>query len=231
MGLATELMIREVLILGLHELAGDETRFRQLVGRSDALQDGSQGDWPGELLTVFRLLLDSSSDDYLQFKVGYPAEAGELPCVSIVKEAGAEDAGLAQAGDVLDIGYHQTGVYTYLSPAGLPREAPRLEEHTQLGTGWTTTTQIGSWATSLELAMLLDAAVHNVLFRDKLRLFVAGVHDVGFSEGGTPTDNTVQANLRVGYVPMQRVTLEWTRVQTHRSPAPNRVRIMPVEPQ
>lgn len=231
MGLAAELLVREVLVTGLHELANDEVRFRELVQREDALNQGSQGTWADDLLAAYRTLLDAEQPDYLNFKLGYPLDAGELPCVSIIKEAGAEDTGTAVTGDVLDVKSRQVGTYTYVPQSGVGEiEVPRLEAVLRLGTGWSTTVQVGSWTTSAELSLLLDAAVHNVLFRDKRRLFAAGVRDVSFSEGGTPTDATVQVELRVGYVPMQRLTLEWDRAQTRRSSAPNRVRIYPLDP-
>lgn len=241
MGIVAELLVRSILITGLQELADDEVRFREIVARLDDLPQGSDVSWADDLWVAFRRIMKPDEPDAVNFKMGYPLEEGELPCVSIIKEAGAEDTGGAAAGDQLDVGYAQTGTYTYTSQSGAEVSTyenaegvrvpvPRVEERTVVGTGFTTTVQVGSWTTSVELSLLLDACVHHVLFRDKGRLFAAGVQDVAFSEGGTPTEATMQAALRVGYVPMQRVTLEWVRRQTIRAPAPNRVRIEPIDP-
>ena len=227
-----ELLVRSVLIEGLHELAGDETRLRELVRRYDALRGGSQGTWEADLVQAFRALLDAESPDYLHFRVGYPLDAGHLPCVSIIKEAAAEDAGGAVVGDVIDRKAVQVGTYTYTAAAAgsVPVEVPALEEHVLLGCGYSTTVQVGSWTTSPELSILLDSAVHEVLFRGKRRLLASGVYDASFTEGGTPTDQTTQIELRVGYVPIQRVTLEWQRATTRRKrPLPNRISILPGE--
>lgn len=236
MGIVAELLVREVLFNGLHELANDEVALAELVQRVDTLRDGSQDTWTADLVAAFRSMMDPASDDYLQFRMGLPFEAGHLPCVSLIKEAGAEDTGGAVAGDVLDEKYVQIGTYDYTPQAGsLPTPSvvapvtgtPLLEKHTKIGTAWTTTVQVGSWTTSVELSLVLDAAINHVLFRDKGRLAAAGVVDVGLTEGGSPTDESQQVSLRVGYVPLQRVTLDWIRAQTFREPGLNRIRILP----
>lgn len=229
MGIAPELLVRELIAIGLHELAGDEVRLREVVARVDAeLQLGSTSRWADDLVVAYRHLLDSASPDYLQLRMGWPVDNAHLPCVSIIKEASSEDQGGAVVGDILDYKVRQEGTYTYLQPDGVTvAEAPRTVEHVLIGTAYSSTVQIGSWTTSPELSILLDAAVWNVLFRDKGRLLVAGVTDVAFSEGGMPTDPTTQLDLRVGYVPLQRVTLDWIRGQTRRRPIPNRIRFLP----
>lgn len=236
MPIACELLVRQVVLEGLHEIANDEDRLRELVGRVDALLDGSQDEWADELVRAFRRILTPAEPDHVKVLVGQPLSAGDLPCVTILKEAGSEDTGGAVVGDILDLKYIQRGTYEYTpqavdgagDPTIAPQTAPQIDEHRLVGTAWTTTVQVGSWTTAPELSLLLDAAVHDALMRGKGRLIAAGVHDVTFSEGGQPTDRQTQVELRCGYVPMQRATLDWIRGTTRRKgPVPNRVTILP----
>lgn len=229
MGIAPDLLVRELITIGLHELAGDEIRLREVVARVDVeLQMGSGQSWADDLVKAYRHLLDSESPDYLQLRMGWPVDIAHLPCVSIIKEASAEDSGGAVCGDIIDVKVRHEGTYRYLQPDGETyAEAPRTIEHRLIGSAYSSTVQIGSWTTSPELSVMLDAAIQNVLMRDKRRLLVAGVIDITFSEGGMPTDNQTQLDLRVGYVPLQRVTLDWVRGQVRRKPLPNRIRFLP----
>lgn len=232
MGLSAELLIRDVLANGLHRMVGDREEFDELVERFDTLPGGSQGTWAREQAIAFRRLLDSTGDDYLKLVIGYPTQAGHLPCVSIVKESASEDTGGAVAGDLLAIRFRQVGTYTYtpqVPGAEDVTDVPLLEELQLRGTAYTTSLQIGSWTTNQELSLVLDSAVQHVLFKDKGRLNAAGVTDVTFSEAGFPPDSPTRLALEVGYVPAQRVTLDWIRGQVTRKLASNRVRYLPPE--
>lgn len=251
MPIAAEFLVRQVVLEGLHEISADETRLREIVGRVDTLSDGSndavRGKWTEQLVAAYVDMLDPSSPDYVKVLDGLPFAAGDLPCVSIIKEAGAEDTAGAELGDLLAWRAVTRGGYDNDRPvrdlagvfglgtrgrSNLTRSTetrvPVLHEHRLEGVAFTTTVQVGSWTTAPELSLLLDAAVHDSLFRGKRRLITAGVQDVAFSEGGSPTDEEIQVRLRVGYVPSQRATIDWIRGTTRRKgPIPNRVRILP----
>jgi len=248
MNIVPELDIRQVILVGLHELANDSAELEALVRRTDDLQEGSQLDWNEALAAELRAMLDPASDRYVFVKVGYPTHAAHLPCVSIVLEAANEDTGEAQMGDVLDIVYRKEGLREFDRGDGtIVKELPKLDKGTELtplplmarpiplqrvfqetvlGGGWDSNIQVGCWAVAPETSLVLQAAVRWALYRNKGRLHDAGVHEVGFSEGGETPDERLEP--RVGYVPMIRVHLDWTYRQTKRSTKqPVGVRILP----
>lgn len=231
-GIVPELLLREVVLSGLHDIAADEYRLRELVTRIDRLYDGSHDDYAADLMRAYLRLTDPAEASYLQVLHGYPFDIAHLPCVSLIKESGVEDTSGAVHGDILHRASVQRGTTT-IAKATVGRanseatqEVPTVAEHRKIGVAYTSTVQVGSWSSAPELSLLLDAAVHQAIFANKGRLYAAGVTDVTLSDGGTPTDEQVQLNLRVGYVPIQRVTLEWIRSHTQRRyPVPNRTRI------
>jgi len=198
MSVVPELLVREVLLAGLVEVAGDTTRINEIVGRFDI--DPRGGDrvrrWSEELRAAIRTL-----PARVRCAVGYPEDRAQAPYLSVVLEGGSEDSRGAVAGDVL--GYHY-----------YPRGDGRAEYQKVIGIDETSTVQVGAWATAPEESLLLLEVARNVLFRDKGRLYDAGVHEVAFSHGGD--EPNPERFPWTGYVPVLRCTMTWTRRQTRR---------------
>lgn len=210
-----ELLLRQVLMEGLVELAGTPDQVEELFRRSDTLRQGSQDDWADDFRAGLHQLV---RDGGLRVHIGVPMTEAVLPSVSIVTASSSEDAGGATLGGVLGVAWRSLGV-----PAADPN-AFVTERHTTLGADWTTSLQVGCWATTPEESVLLKALVAYLLFRHKGRLTVAGVRDLSLSESGFTPDP--QLYPRVGYVPAFSVSIEWTRRQTRvRRPVPTRYTI------
>ena len=212
--LVPELLVREVLLEGMAELAGDEFRLDEMFGRKDeALLTGTATTWLQEMRDIFRTMVEEESRG-IGVGVGYPSEHVHLPYVSIVSSGGGEDDSSATMGNVLSRRGEALG--------NMADDSARAREHTALGLDWRTTVQVGSWTTSPELSTVLHAAVKHILFRLKGRLAVAGVLDVALSDAGFEPDP--RFHPRTAYVPVVSVRLGHTMVQTRRvDPAPTKI--------
>lgn len=214
MHLVPELAVRQVLLEGLVELAGDEFRQEELFGRHDNLPMGTQEDWLDEMRQALLRMTSVTAPDGIKVGVGYPHLEVRFPYVSIVIEEGHEDEGGAVTGDVLGGDSHLRGTFN----ADLP-ESFQVEDREVIGTEWSTTLQIGSWTEVPEESSLLHAMVKSVLFRDKGRLYTAGVREIMLSETGFAPDERMAQ--RTGYVPVVRCTMRWTWRQTRRRVVPH----------
>ena len=212
--LVPELLVREVIMESLHELASDDFRLDEMFGRKDeALQNGTTESWLREMRRTFRTMIAEPSRG-IGVGVGYPTEDAHLPFVSVIASGGSEDDGSATMGNVL--GRHGEVLGDLATASG------RAREHTAVGIDWRTTVQVGSWTTAPELSAVLHAAVKHLLFRHKGRLFVAGVLDVSLSDGGFEPDP--RFHPRTAYVPVVSVRLSHTMVQTRRvDPVPTKI--------
>lgn len=207
-----ELLLRQVLLEGVYELAGTPDQVDELFARSDALRQGSQDDWADDFRAGLEQLIREGG---LRVNVGVPMTEAVLPAVSIVTASSSEDAGGATLGGILAVGWRSFGTPT-VDPNGFV-----TERHTTIGSDWSTNLQVGCWATTPEEAVLIKAIVAYLLFRHKGRLAEAGVRDLSMSESGFTPDP--QLYPRVGYVPAFAVSIEWTRRQTRvRRPVPTR---------
>ena len=101
----------------------------------------------------------------------------------------------------------------------------RRFRHRIIGSEWTTTIQVGSWAAAPEESVLLHSVVKHLLFRHKGRVQTSGVRDVSLSESGFEPDP--QLHPRTGYVPLVRCTLHWQWRQTRRKPSPTFFTLQP----
>lgn len=211
-----ELLLRQVIMDGVVELAADAPRLDELFERVDNLYEGSQYSWSADMRARVREI--ATTPGLLRVGVGYPMSPGVIPYVSIVVESGGEQADEAMTGDIANESTVQTGVPSATDPA-----ASSVEAHTVLATGWSTTLQVGVWSRAPEESVLLHSIVREILFREKGRLLTAGVHDVGFTESGfSPEGSPLYPD--VGYVPMLRAVMRWTLRSTRREgPVPTRV--------
>jgi len=193
-----ELLVRQVLLEGLVELAGDRFRQDELFARVDDMLQGTQDAWAKEMRAALLRMAQPGRKGGISVAVGYPQDEALLPYVSIIGDAGSEEGNQASMGDVLGRHFDQdTGTL-----------------YTVIGTEWSSTIQIGSWATVGEESTLLHQLVKHVAFRAKGSLIAAGVRDVSLSESGFAPGEVYYP--RVMWVPMLRLTLEWTYRQTRR---------------
>lgn len=210
-----ELLLRQVLMEGLIELAGTPDQVEELFRRSDDLRQGSQDDWGDDYRRGLEVLVREGG---IRVHIGIPMTEAVFPAVSIVTASSSEDAGGATLGGVLGVGWRSFGT---------PAVDPNLfvvERHTTIGGDWNSSLQVGCWATTPEESVLVKATVAYLLFRHKGRLTTAGIRDLSMSESGFTPDP--QMYPRVGYVPAFNVSIEWTRRQTRvRRPVPTRITI------
>ncbi len=204
MSLAPELLLRQVLMEGLVELAGSPSRLAELFGRTDDMRHGSQEQWTRDMQDAAQGLV--AIEGGVPVLIGYPAGNARLPVVSIVLESGREDTSGATVGDIAG---------TALETIGDPSAPTRYDLQQRLAVPWDTALQLGCWATGPEESVLLGAVVKSIVFRDKGRLMEAGVLDVGLSETGMQPDP--QLYPRIGYVPIIRASLSWTWRQTRKT--------------
>ncbi len=222
MAYVPELLVRQVLIEGLMELAGDEDRMNELFGRVDSMLQGSQGQWLKDLKAMTREMAERDSRGPAHVRVGYPADDALWPHISIVIEGGSEDAGQATLGDVLGVEYEQRG-----EPDPDDDTTSRSIRHKRIGVGWTTNLQVGTWAVSPEMSVVVHALVKHLLVRHKTRLSPAGIHEITLSENGFAPDPVRWP--RIGYVPYIRCTMIGTLRQTRRTgQVPTRVTVSAV---
>ena len=196
--LTPELLVRQVLLEGLVELAGDKFRQDEIFDRVDDMLQGTQETWNQEMREALLRMSHVGALGGIRVAVGYPSTESRLPHISIITESGAEEGGQATMGDVLGRAYD--------------RDTNTL--YTTKGAAWSSSVQIGAWATSGEASTLLAQIVRNVVFDKKGSLLQSGVHEISLSETGF--DPGEQYYPRVQWVPMIRVNLEWTFRQTHR---------------
>jgi len=209
-----ELLVRQVLIEGLHDLGGDRFRLEELFRRVDDLTGGSQVEWLEEFRERFGEILRSEWG--LPVNIGYPDQASHLPCVSVVLSRSDENEGEARCGDLVDVRYEQIGTPEEDDPT-----TSRTYRHDILGGGWIGTVQVGTWTVAPEESLLISQAVYSALLEGKGRLLAAGVHDLSFSEAGFEPSPDLAA--RTAYVPTLQCTMRWTRLQTRRTgPVPTR---------
>ncbi len=217
-----ELLLRQVLLEGMVELAGDDVRLDELFARVDDLRQGTQEDWADDFKAALRRMARLHDVGGVSVGVGYPMDDAHYPYVSIVTDSAGESPGGASMGDVLGRTYSVVG-----TPTADDADSTVSTRHTVLGVDYTTSIQIGCWALAPEESTLLLTVVRHLLFRHKGRLVASGVRDITLSESGFQPDP--QMYPRTGYVPVIRCSLEWTLRQTRRTRrVPTRVRIASV---
>lgn len=216
---APELLLRQVLLEGLVELAGDLPRLDELFARVDDLRQGSQDEWVQDFKDEFRRMAKLHADGGISVGVGYPMDDAHYPYVSIVTDSAAESPGGASMGDVLGRAYDVTS-----TPTADDFNSTVSTRYTTIGADYTTSLQVGCWALAAEQSILLQTVVRHLVFRHKGRLASAGVRDVTLSESGFQPDPSVYP--RTGYVPVIRCSMEWTLRQTRRTRrVPTRARV------
>lgn len=217
---AAEFLLRQVLVEGLVELAGDRVRLRELVARSDTLRQGSQVEWVDDHLALVDELVQIGAPGGLTIGVGYPPDDAHLPYVGIVKASASEQPGGASCGDVIGIAFDLQS-----TPTAADFNSTVSTRVTTIGVDVTTSLQVSTWATTPDASMLISAIVRHLVFRHKGRLEGAGVHEVTTSESGF--EPSPQLYPRTGYVPVLNVSLEWTYRQARRTRrVPTRVRVI-----
>lgn len=205
-----EMLIRQVLHEGFVEAVEDDLLLTEVFGRVDDLLQGSQDQWLEDMKVEFRRMV---AENEIAIHVGYPDDIARLPYVSIILEGGHEDEGQATLGDMLGVDYEVVGNVGEVDADGVPTF--RSYQHTIVGCEEVTTIQIGSWAAVPEASLLLHAMVRAILFRHKRRLEDAGINELTFSDSGFQPGQAPWEG-HVGYVPLVRCTMRWTRRQTLR---------------
>lgn len=212
-----ELLLRQVLIEGIVELAGDDERLDELFARFDTLLQGSQEEWVADLKAAFLRMAELHAEGGIRVGVGYPLNEAVYPYVSIVTESASEQPGGASMGDVLGRTYTQTG-----TPSATDPTSSQSTRHTVIGVDYVTNVQVGCWSLAPEESILLNSVVRHLLFRHKGRIVGAGARDVTMSESGFEPNPGMYP--RTGWVPVIRCTLDWTLRQTRRTrPVPTRI--------
>jgi len=217
--LNVNLLLRQVILEGLAELARDDFRMRELYQRLDDLYAGSQDVWVEETKAELQRVLNLGQPGAVHVATGYPQTAMALPWVSIIQESGNEDEGQACMGNLLRTASEQIG-----TPTEDDWESARTIEHRQIGVEWNARVQVGTWTLAPESSLLLHEAVKAAIFLERGRVREAGVLNLSMSEGGmTPEGHELYP--RVGYVPICSVSMQWTWRQTKRTKVPTRVRL------
>lgn len=214
---AIDLLLQEAIVIGLHLLAENPRAIEELMGRTDSLRHNTTDQWRRELREALIAMLDPRNTEYVAVMIGYPPPHGQahLPCVTIVLADAADAEGTI--GDDLRVA-PTPDQRTLVGPA------QELYETEERGTLKTSTVEIGSWTIQPELTALLHAAVAWALQQMDGHLVDNGIHGLSDREGGfAPSDDL---EPRVGYVPLHRVTAEWTQRQSSRRKVPNRIRFL-----
>lgn len=205
---APEFLVRQILLEGFVDARNDRLMLDEVFGRVDTMDQGSQNQWLIDLRKAFQRMADLGGSGGIDIGLGYPNDNARWPYVSIVMEAGREDTSQATFGDVLSVDYEVIGDISQTDST-----TSKSYQHTVIGSEWATTLQVGSWTTVPEESLMLHAMVNALLFRHKRRLEEAGVREIDFSESGfQPEERYIQRG--VGYVPVLRAALQWTRRQT-----------------
>ena len=207
MGIVPVFALREALINGMAVLVSDERAMLEMVEREDRLTYSRAEEWRRDLAAHCKKLADPQS-----VVLGYPIplEMARLPCVSVVEQSGGENAAELYMGDLL----RESTTY----PVGASSE---LWLTTEVGGGYTSRVEIGTWAEHSETSMLLHAMTKWAIYAQKDRLYERGVHDLSIQTGGLELDPRL--GPRIAYVPMVSVQLSWTLRQSFRRKVPNRV--------
>lgn len=213
MGIVPVYAIREALINGIAVLASDQRAIEEMVQRDDALRYSRTDEWKAEMVRAVRTHADPQSPAYASLLLAYPAplEQAHLPAISIIEQSGGENPGEAMQGDTLRESYELRG-------------NGDLIETTEIGGGYQSTIQIGTWALSAETGMLVHAMTKWAIYQQKDHLIERGIHEIRVQTGGVELDPRLAP--RVAYVPMLSVALSWTLRQSHRRKVPNRVRFL-----
>lgn len=208
------LHLQESLTVALQSLRSDDRAIYELLGRRDLLQYRSTDRWRLALHDALIEMLDPSTDQCIDLRIGYPESGGaaHLPCVSLVVDGGGENDAEAVAGNVLRVSSEFHG----------PNQ--ELWETTEIGAGQRSVVQIGAWSPAPERSMLLIAAIKWALYFIQDRLKANGIHSLTFTEGGVAPG---ELDPRVAYVPIVSATILWTFRESSRQLVPNRVRILP----
>lgn len=203
-----EFLLRQILYEGLIDAANNELLLNEVFGRVDSMRMGSQDDWLDDLRASFKRMADLASDSGVTIGVGYPDDNAHFPYISLVMEAGREDTSQATMGDLLGRHYEVIGDVSQIDPT-----TSDSYEHSVIGAEWSTTVQVGCWVTVPEDSLMLHAMVNTILFRDKRRMEAAGIREIDLAETGFMPDERY-ALRGVGYVPVTRCSMQWTRRQT-----------------
>jgi len=174
---APELAIRELLLVGLQDLAGDRTRLDELFARTDELlNQGTAGRWVDEIVDGYLRMQEDHGGDGVRVLVGPPSFDDPLhwPAVSVVMEGTAEDEGHAVIGDIQTVTTARVG--------------QEIEKRETIGIDHVTTIQVQCWAAAPEEALVLHSVVHHLLMREKSMLESAGVDQVTLSSGHVRPD-------------------------------------------
>lgn len=209
--LVPELLLRQVILEGLVELAADRVRIDELFERVDSLVHNSGSVYLRDMRAAVEAMVPGGPGPGIAVRVGYPGSDAHWPVVSIVPERADEDRGGASMGDVLHKGKEIIGTYNEDAPVLADFKVYRYTVH---GIDETVTLQVGSWTTVPEQSAALGAVVQHLIFRHKSRLVEAGVRDIDLSSSGFEPDPDQYP--AVGYVPLLRCALSWTRRQTRR---------------
>ena len=217
---APEMLIRQVLLEGLVELAGDEAQLDELFGRVDDMQQGSQDEMRADWKRVVRRMAQIGGEGGIEVGVGYPMDGARYPYISVTIDSSSENPGGASMGDLIARQFEQNGV-----PDPDDASTSYSIRHSVYGVDQSTSIQVGCWALAAEEASLLQSTVRHLLYRHKGRLTTVGVRELTYGESGFQPDP--QMYPRTGYVPILRATLTWTLRHTRRTgPVPTRVTML-----
>lgn len=200
-----ELLIRQALREGYHEAVNDDAFLADIFRRADDLPQGTHDQWLADMKATFREMVEGGQ---IGIDVGYPDDVANLPYVGIVLEGGSEDESAAAFGDVLGREYALEGVNDVTD-----LRKGKLYEYTTIGCEETTTVQVSAWTLAPEDSLLLHAINRGLLMRHKRRLEDAGINDLTFSDSGF-VPGAAPFVGRVGFAPITRCTMRWTRRQT-----------------
>ena len=210
-----ELLVRQILMEGLPELAGDRPRVAQLFKREDRLRQGSQAQFEKDAAKVLQSLCSAEAGGW-HVGEGYPPDHINLPWISVVPDSSSEQTSSATMGDVLQQKYERID-------EGQPTE--RHIRHLVQGAEQSTSIQVGCWSNSPEGAAILWVIVKHLLFFEKGRLSKVGIMDISSSESGFAPDDDMQKRTGTGYVPLIKLSVDWTMRYTRRTQVPFRINL------
>lgn len=202
------LALRELVLVGFQELGEDLVWQDDVMARVDKLLGNTAAEWKQDYRDQFQRWVTPQSPEFLRVGVGYPQTGARLPYVSVIVEAGSEDKSSAVVGDVLSTSRE------IVMKGGVKR----VKERTARGIDWITTVQIGCWTRAPEASVMMHALVTSIVFDGKPDLATSGVQEVTLADTGFQPDPQLYPD--VGYVPVVRCTLRWTRRTTRRRDVP-----------
>lgn len=216
---AVDLLLQEAIVVGLHALVEDDRAMNELLARDDLLRFNSGNAWRDALKAALRNALDPSSDAYVQVLIGWPVPwgAARLPAISLVMQGGSTTS------DCIGDEIRTATDHVLVGPD------QELFETVEEGRAASTTVQVTTWAPEPELTTVLDAAVAWAIQRQQPELMDKGITEIDIRDAAAlEVDPSMEP--RVAYVPARAVTLEWTRGQSYRRKAPNRVTLLAPTP-